>query len=229
MNKDKYIIKSAHAPFTEMDDSSGMLIGYANVYDIEDLQGDISQVGSFIKTVNENNKNMKVYKNHNREQLVGIPKELDAHDPYGLKIGAKMIMNTPLGADAYHESKFLVDNGFSSGFSIGGWVMKRNKTVKKIVAEYKLNEVSILTSDPANQLSMVELVKSVQQQEEITQVKFWETITKAYDNHKFSDNIIKSLEEFLSLNESEPLNVDTHKSIEPMPNILLSVYSKFIK
>ena len=53
MNTDNYVIKSAKAPFTEMDDISGMLIGYANVYDIEDLQGDISQVGSFIKTVTE--------------------------------------------------------------------------------------------------------------------------------------------------------------------------------
>ena len=138
-----------------------------------------------------------------------------------------MIMNTPLGADAYHESKFLVDNGFSSGFSIGGWVMKRNKTVKKIVAEYKLNEVSILTSDPANQLSMVELVKSVQQQEEITQIKFWETITKAYDNHKFSDNIIKSLEEFLSLNAaSEPTEV-THEVIEPI-QLITDIYNLYI-
>ena len=43
MDKENYIIKAAKAPFVEMDDTTGMLIGYANVYNIEDLQGDISQ------------------------------------------------------------------------------------------------------------------------------------------------------------------------------------------
>ena len=226
--KDNYVIKSAHTPFAEMDDKSGMLIGYANVYDIEDLQGDISQVGSFIKTVTENKSKIKIYKNHNREQLVGIPFELDANDPVGLRLTAKMIMDTDLGRDAYYESKFLVENGFESGFSIGGWVMKRNKTNKKIVTEYKLNEVSILTSDPANQLSMVELVKSVQQEEELTQAKFWETITKAYDNTKFSDNILKSLEEFLSLNAAdEPIEEITHKVLEPT-QLITDIYNLYI-
>ena len=226
--KDNYVIKSAHTPFAEMDDKSGMLIGYANVYDIEDLQGDISQVGSFIKTVTENKSKIKIYKNHNREQLVGIPFELDANDPVGLRLTAKMIMDTDLGRDAYYESKFLVEYGFESGFSIGGWVMKRSKTNKKIVTEYKLNEVSILTSDPANQLSMVELVKSVQQEEELTQAKFWETITKAYDNTKFSDNILKSLEEFLSLNAAdEPTDEVTHKVLEPT-QLITDIYNLYI-
>lgn len=228
MSKDNYVIKTANAPFTEMDDTSGMLIGYANVYNIEDLQGDISQVGSFIKTVSENHKSMKVYKNHNPRELVGVPKELDAHDPYGLKMSAKMIMTTDLGRDAYHEAKFLVESGFESGFSIGGWVLKRNKSNQKIVTEYKLDEVSVLTSAPANQLSMVELVKSVQREEELTQEQFWQAITKAYDNHKFSDNIIKSLEQFLSLNEKdEPSEEDTHKSIEPT-TIIMNIYKQFI-
>lgn len=228
MNKDNYIIKSAHAPFTEMDDTSGMLIGYANVYNIEDLQGDISQVGSFIKTVSENHKSMKVYKNHNPRELVGVPKDLDAHDPYGLKMSAKMIMTTDLGRDAYHEAKFLVESGFESGFSIGGWVLKRNKSNQKIVTEYKLDEISVLTSAPANQLSLVDTIKSVQQQEELTQLQFWQAITKAYDNHKFSDNIKISLEQFLSLNEKdEPSEKDTHKSIEPT-SIISNIYKQFI-
>lgn len=229
MNTDNYVIKSAKAPFTEMDDISGMLIGYANVYDIEDLQGDISQVGSFIKTVTENKAKMKVYKNHNKDFFVGVPKELDANDPYGLRVGAKMIMNTDIGRDAYHESKFLVENGFESGFSIGGWTMKRSKSNKKIITEYKLDDISVLTRMQANQLSMVDMVKSLQEESGLTQLQFWNAITKAYDNHKFSDSIIKSLEEFLSLNEKdEPLDVDTHKSIEPTASIISNIYKQFI-
>src|SRR5690554_2708206 len=136
MDKKNYIIKAAKAPFVEMDDTTGMLIGSANVYNIEDSQGDISQVGSFIKTVNEGKAKIKVYKNHDPDKFVGVPKDLDANDPYGLRVGAKMIMDTDIGRDAYYESKFLVENGFESGFSIGGYILKRNKRNKKIVTEY---------------------------------------------------------------------------------------------
>ena len=112
-----------------------------------------------------------------------------------------MLLETPI-KQTYEESK-LVENGFESGFSIGGWVMKRNKSEMKIVTEYKLNEISVLTGDPANQLSVVDTIKSMQKQTEFTQEQFWKAIIKAYDNHKFDDSIIKSLEQFLSLNEKK--------------------------
>lgn len=226
MDKENYIIKAAKAPFVEMDDTTGMLIGYANVYNIEDLQGDISQVGSFIKTVNEGKSKIKVYKNHDKDKFVGVPKDLDANDPYGLRVGAKMIMDTDIGRDAYYESKFLVENGFESGFSIGGYILKRNKSNKKIVAEYMLDDISVLTKLQANQLSMVEIVKSMQQESELTKEQFWTAITKAYDNNKFSDSILKSLEEFLSLNKTEPTDV-TLKTVEPI-TIITNIYSQFI-
>ena len=71
-------------------------------------------------------------------------------------------MNTDIGRDAYHESKFLVENGFESGFSIGGWTMKRSKSNKKIITEYKLDDISpVLTRMQANQLSMVDMVKVI--------------------------------------------------------------------
>lgn len=226
MDKENYIIKAAKAPFVEMDDTTGMLIGYANVYNVEDLQGDISQVGSFIKTVNEGKSKIKVYKNHDKDKFVGVPKDLDANDPYGLHVGAKMIMDTDIGRDAYYESKFLVENGFESGFSIGGYILKRSKSNKKIVTEYMLDDISVLTKMQANQLSMVEIVKSMQQESELTQEQFWATITKAYDNNKFSESILKSLEEFLSLNEKEPTDV-TPKTVEPI-TIITNIYSQFI-
>lgn len=229
MNKDNYVIKQASVNIDDISEK-GILSGYANVYNIEDTDGDISQVGSFTKTVTENIKRIKILKNHDRNQFVGIPIELDTEDSHGLKLTAKMLLETPIGKQTYEESKFLVENGFESGFSIGGWVMKRNKSEMKIVTEYKLNEISVLTCDPANQLSIVDTIKSMQKQTEFTQEQFWKAITKAYDNHKFDDSIIKSLEQFLSLNEkSEPLGLesDTHKSIEPT-TIISNIYKQFI-
>ena len=229
MNKDNYVIKQASVNIDDISEK-GILSGYANVYNIEDTDGDISQVGSFTKTVTENRKRIKILRNHDRNQFVGIPVELDTEDSYGLKLTTKMLLETPIGKQTYEESKFLVENGFESGFSIGGWVMKRNKSEMKIVTEYKLNEISVLTCDPANQLSVVDTIKSMQKQTEFTQEQFWKAIIKAYDNHKFDDSIIKSLEQFLSLNEkSEPLGLesDTHKSIEPT-TIISNIYKQFI-
>ncbi len=206
--------------------SDGILSGYANVYNIEDHQGDITRLGAFIKTVNENHKSMKVYKNHRSDQLVGVPTRLDADDPYGLYMEANITMDTQLGKDSYHEAKFMLENGFETGFSIGGWVMKRDKADKRIITEFKLEEVSILTMQPANQLSMVDMVKSMQAEEELTQEKFWNTITKAYDS-EFSDNILKSLEQFLTLKDKEPdqLDADTTQAVEPL---ITNIYELFI-
>lgn len=224
------VYKNASVPFKDMDDQSGFLIGYANIYSVKDLAGDISNPASFVKTVSERKAKIKIYKNHDNNLLVGVPHELNPYDPVGLHLTAKMLMDTQLGRDTYHESKFLVENGFESGFSIGGWVMKRNSKVKSEVMEYKLDEISVLTKEQANQGSMVQVVKSIQEQEELTQEAFWSIITKAYDNHKFSDNVLKSLELFLnkSLDDEPGGNpTDTTHDSEPA-QIIKSIYSQFI-
>ena len=78
---------------------------------------------------------------------------------------------------------------------------------------------------PANQLSMVDMVKSIQQESELTQDKFWQTITKAYDS-QFSDNILKSLEAFLTLKESS--REDTLGTVEPSGDKLIyNIYELF--
>ena len=205
-------------------ENDGYLIGYANLYNVKDLQGDISAPNSFMKTVTERKPKLKIYRNHDPNQFVGVPTELRTDDPKGLHLTAKMILDTPMGKDTYTESKFLVNNGFESGFSIGGYVMKRDKENKSIVTEYKLSEISVLTMEQANVQSMVSMVKSFQENKELKEEEFWNAITKAYD-HNFSDNILKSLETFLTLKEKP--SIDTSK-VEPT-RIITNIYSQFIK
>ena len=165
-------------------------------------------------------------------QLVGVPLELDIADPYGLGLTAKMLMDTDAGRDTFHEVKFLHENGFESGMSIGGWVIKRNAKNKAEVVEYRLKEISVLTTEePANQLSLVSAVKAVKELTEPTQEEFWSIIEKAY-NVRFSDNILKSLEQFLTLKDNEPdqLDADTTQAVEPSASdIIKSIYSKYTK
>ena len=212
--------------FRDIDEASGIIKGYANVYNVKDSDGDISLPGSFSKTVAERAKKIKIFKNHT-PQLVGVPLELDIADPYGLGLTAKMLMDTDAGRDTFHEVKFLHENGFESGMSIGGWVIKRNAKNKAEVVEYRLKEISVLTTEePANQLSLVSAVKAVKELTEPTQEEFWKVIEKAY-NDKFSDSMLKSLEEFLTLKDKEPdqLDADTTQAVEPL---ITNIYELFI-
>lgn len=218
------IYKSAPVNLTGTDE--GYLIGYANVYNEKDLQGDISSPTSFVKTVGERMSKIKIYRNHNADQFVGVPAELNVNDPIGLHLTAKMLLDTQLGRDTYMESKFLVDNGFESGFSIGGWVINRDKANKAIVTEYKLAEISVLTKEQANAKSMVSMIKSFQEQEQLKVEEFWNAIIKAYDTN-FSDNILKSLETFLTLAEKPEVAESTTLIDEPT-NLIKQVYSQFI-
>jgi hypothetical protein len=61
---------------------------------------------------------------------------------------------------------------------------------------------------------------------EPTQEEFWSIIEKAY-NVRFSDNILKSLEQFLTLKEKEPdqLYADTTQAVEPL---ITNIYELFI-
>ncbi len=220
------IIYKNLSEFRDIDEQTGIIKGYANVYNVKDSDGDISLPGSFSKTVAERAKKIKIFKNHT-PQLVGVPLELDIADPYGLGLTAKMLMDTDAGRDTFHEVKFLHENGFESGMSIGGWVIKRNPKNKAEVVEYKLKEISVLTTEePANQLSLVNAVKAVKELTEPTQEEFWSIIEKAY-NAKFSDNILKSLEQFLTLKDAEPeqLEADTTQHIEPL---IMNLYELFI-
>jgi len=220
------IIYKNLSEFRDIDEQTGIIKGYANVYNVKDSDGDISLPGSFSKTVAERAKKIKIFKNHT-PQLVGVPMELDIADPYGLGLTAKMLMDTDTGRDTFHEVKFLHENGFESGMSIGGWVIKRNPKNKAEVVEYKLKEISVLTTEePANQLSLVSAVKAVKELTEPTQEEFWSIIEKAY-NVRFSDNILKSLEQFLTLKEKEPdqLDADTTQAVEPL---IMNLYELFI-
>ena len=222
---DKMIYKNL-SEFRDIDDATGIIKGYANVYNVKDLDGDISLPGSFSKTVGERAKKIKIFKNHS-PQLVGVPIELDIADTYGLGLTAKMLMDTDTGRDTIHEVKFLHENGFESGMSIGGWIIKRNPKNKAEVVEYKLKEISVLTTEePANELSLVSAVKAVKELTEPTQEEFWNIIEKAY-NAKFSDNILKSLEKFLTLKDAEPeqLEAETTRHIEPL---IMNIYELFI-
>lgn len=222
------IVKSLQSNITDADEKSGIIKGYANVYNVKDSHGDISAVGSFTKTVSEQKDWIRIYKNHDKKLFVGVPAELDASDPYGLNLTAKFIMETELGRDTFNEAKFLHDNGFKAGFSIGGYIVNRDKTNKSIVKEYKIDDISILTLEPSNKLSYAEMFKSIQESETPNVNDFFAMVEKAYNDKGFSDTYLQSLENTLKSLTTEPSGpTETTLEVEPT-TLITNIYSNFI-
>lgn len=200
----------------DVSEEKGIVVAYANAYDFKDSDGDISAKGSFDKTVNENFKRIRVLKNHNPREMVGVPLEIDTKDDFGLLTTSQFNMKTDLGRDLFNDIKLMSDNGMNAELSIGYNVVKRDEKDKSIIKEYKLMEYSFLTSWGANQLSTVQGIKSVKSVYGIL-----ELIEKAY-NLPYSDTRLKQIENILKTidtQEEEPSTKDT-LNLEPLANII---------
>jgi HK97 family phage prohead protease len=174
-----------------LDDAQGVVEAYANAYNNEDSDGDISHPSSFVKTVSENFKKIRVYKNHDIKQMIGVPKELNALDPFGLFTVTQFNMNTDLGKDMYHDVKLVTDNGQEADLSIGYKVLRRDQKNAKIITEYSLKEYSFLTSWGANSRAIATGIKSLESVPEIIT-----HLTKMY-NLPYSDSRLMQVETIL--------------------------------
>lgn len=183
-----------------LDDAQGVVEAYANAYNNEDSDGDISHPSSFVKTVSEGIKKIRVLKNHDQNLMIGVPKEIDAQDPYGLKTVTQFNMNTSLGRDMYHDVKLITDNGQEADLSIGYRVIRRDQKNSKIIMEYKLREYSFLTAWGANSMAVATGVKSLDSLEALMA-----HLTKMY-NLPYSDTRLLQVENILKALTDAPDN-----------------------
>lgn len=198
----------------DLDDTKGIVDAYANAYNNQDSDGDISHPSSFVKTVGENFKKIRVLKNHNQKEMVGVPKEIDVTDPYGLRTVTQFNMNTALGKDMFHDVKLITDNGQEADLSIGYKVMRRDTKNSKIITEYNLKEYSFLTAWGANSKAIALGLKSDSSVEDV----IWQ-LTKMY-NLPYSDSRLMQVETILKSLTGAP--DDTTHTDEPMINAIKS-------
>lgn len=213
----EFVNKSIQAEISDFDDRKGIVDSYLNVYNVEDSHTDISDPVSFVKTVSERFSKIRVHKNHDDSIIVGVPKEFDAADLYGLRGVTQFQMNTAVGKDTYYDVKLIHENGQSADLSIGAWVIKRHEKQKKRVLEYRMKEYSFLTTEGSNHLSRVLSVKNIN---DIPQ-KTIEYLVKMY-NLPYSDDRLKQLEIILKSLTQEPggHNPDTTRKVEPISPII---------
>lgn len=203
------LTKDFQSEVKDLDEKTGYVEAYANAYNNEDSDKDISAPGSFIKSVSENFKKIRVYKNHDTTLMVGVPKKIDTQDNYGLLTGTQFQMNTDLGRDMFNDVKLITDNNQDADLSIGYRVLRRDAKDSRIIKEYGLKEYSFLTSWGANPLATVVSLKEVNSLN-----KFIDHLTKMY-NLPYSDSRLVKVEEILksltiaphfSTHEDEPIN-----------------------
>lgn len=175
----------------DFDGKQGIVKAYANVYGNEDSDGDISEVGSFKRTVNNNRKRIRVLKDHISTLMLGVPLEIDADDNYGLKTVTKFNLQKELGRDMLSDIQLLVENDMTAELSIGYWPEKRDQRDNRRITEYKLFEYSFLTSQASNALAQVTDIKSLKNKAGVIDL-----LSKMY-NLPYSDTRLKQIENLL--------------------------------
>ena len=195
------------------DGKEGIVEAYASVYDNEDSDGDIITFGSYRKTVQEQQKKIRVFKDHDRYTMLGVPIEINAEDPAGLLTTTKFNMEKQVSRDMLSDIILMAENGMEADLSVGIIPVKRDQTDSRKITENKLKEYSFLSSWGANDKATVTAIKNAKESERIIQI-----ICKAYDL-PYSDTRLKQLEQLLESLEaapdghSEPKEKTTEKTI----------------
>jgi HK97 family phage prohead protease len=197
------MIKPFSTQIKELNSEEGVVVAYANVYSNEDWDGDISEPGSFVKTVDENTKKLRVYKNHNSDIELGVPSQKpDAKDAFGLLTTTQFNLEKEVSRDMLSDIKLKMKYGKDVDLSIGFQIVKRDEKDRRKITEYALWEYSFLTNWGANALATVLTAKSFKaEQDRINHVMNF--LTDAY-NLKYSDGRLIKLETLLKSLSEEP-------------------------
>jgi HK97 family phage prohead protease len=201
--------KQRSTEIKDLDVKKGIVTAYANVYMNEDDAGDISDPSSFIKTIKENSKRIRVLKDHDRRITLGVPLEIDPTDSYGLKTVSQFNMQKEVSRDMFTDIQLMVDNNLNAEVSIGYDVIERDPKNRKLIKQYALWEYSFLSSWACNELATVTGSKNLKSIPSII-----ELITKSYDLD-YSDHRLKKIENLLkSLSDGPQKSTLTDEPIQ---------------
>ena len=201
----------------DLDSKEGVVVAYANYYNNEDSDGDISVPGSFKRSVNNNLHKIRVFKDHDRYTVLGVPIEINADDETGLLTTTKFNMNKEVSRDMFTDIQLMMEHGQEADLSVGVIPVQRDENDRRKVKEWKLKEYSFLSSWGANSMATVQQIKQGKPVEEIIAL-----ITKAYDMD-YSDSRLKEIETILkTLDLAEP-------HIDSSTDTLTELYNQIVK
>jgi len=213
------LYKMTSTQVKELDDTEGVVVAYANVYENEDLDGDISEKGSFVKTVDERFSKLRVYKNHDSNIELGVPiKKPDAKDSFGLLTTSLFNLEKEVSRDMFSDIKLKMKYQKDVDLSIGFAIVKRDEKDRRRIKEYALWEYSFLSSWGANPLATVIGAKNFKSEEDKRKYVL-DFLVSAY-NLNYSDtrliNIENSLKSLVGKPDGPLLEKPTDEQIKSL-------------
>ncbi len=145
----KLILKDA---VIRSEKGNGRFFGYASVFNVEDLHGDVILPNAF---AGNDVSSVKLLWQHNASEPIGRVLNL-VQTQYGLLIEGQIIESTEQGKDIIN----MIADGVIDGLSIGFEIVEAEKLEgKRYISKVKLWEVSIVTF-PANPEARIGELKS---------------------------------------------------------------------
>ncbi len=151
-------------------DEKGRVLVAANAIGNVDAQKDISESGSFDKTLSENFNRLRWYQNHDTTKLLGVPLEGKQNGRY-LEMLGQLNMKKQLSIDQYNDYKLFAEHGRTLEHSIGVEALKFDDSgdVRR-VTEWKMWEYSTLTGWGANSDTPMLAIKSAKDHNDLLQL-----------------------------------------------------------
>jgi len=144
-------------------DKKGQVLIAVNAFGNVDSDNDISQPGSFKKTLKENFNRVRWFLNHDVTILLGVPVKGFEEGEY-LIMQAQFNMEKQISRDTYEDYKLYDEYGKSLEHSVGlqaiKWTYDENTGIRTI-QEWKLWEFSTLTHWGANENTPLLGIKNV--------------------------------------------------------------------
>lgn len=145
----------------KFDTATGQFEGYASVFDGVDAYGDTIQKGAYQETLENRNRPVMMYFNHNPDNVIGKWVEM-REDEKGLFVKGELTNGHSMASDVRASLKHGAITGLSIGFNIpkGGSEYDEEKSIR-ILKKINLHEISIVTVPADNDARIdVESVKS---------------------------------------------------------------------
>jgi HK97 family phage prohead protease len=122
----------------------GTFTGYASLFGVKDLGGDVVQPGAFTKSLKSKPASkVKMLRGHDTSEPIGVWKSL-VEDSRGLKVNGQLILETVKGRETYSLLKAGALDGLSIGYRTKRESFDRKNNVRKL-NEVELHEISIVT------------------------------------------------------------------------------------
>lgn len=198
----------------------GQVLVAANAIGNEDSDQDISMPGSFKKTLTESFSRLRWFRNHNPDELLGVPLQGTEEIPY-LKILGQLNLKKEIARDIYEDYKLYAEHGKSLEHSIGVQAIKweMDESIRRVF-EWKLWEYSTLTSWGANSNTPMLGIKSMS---DIPGVIDWLELTMKKGN--YTDERFKQIEQHLKILRSLSTEPDA-STLVVKPNENRSTFNK---